>query len=67
MGYKFMVWKSTVFSLGGFVALFFLNWKIGLCVLFIVWGGNIANHVRYSGDPFAQAVQEVIKTKEKNK
>lgn len=34
---------AAIFSIGGYVALFILDWKIALCVFFISWSINIAN------------------------
>lgn len=34
-----------IFNATGFVTLFFVNWKIGLGVLLIMWGHHMATYV----------------------
>lgn len=33
---------GLIFSLAGFVWLFFIDWKIAIALFFILWGNNIS-------------------------
>jgi hypothetical protein len=36
-----LAWISSIFSLGAYIWLFIIDWKIAICVYFINWAINI--------------------------
>lgn len=43
---NFAIILSTIFLFGGFIWLFYLDWKIGLASALIFWGNEIATRIR---------------------